>query len=82
MNTIKVQIEIPSKWLELDTSKLHNLCELDKILREDLKDLIKKQAIEKIMKNIKIPKIDISKEVLTKEVLSLITKIAIEQLNI
>lgn len=78
--TIKIQIEIPKSWLILDTDSLHSLIEFDRILRTNLKTLIKEQAIEKIMKEINLPTIDLDKGEIKKEILHLLAKQAIENL--
>ena len=78
--TIKIQIEIPSGWLNVDTNDLHSLGEFNRILRTDLKTLIKEQAIEKIMQEIKLPEIHFDDNEIKKEILNLLATRAMDNI--
>lgn len=74
---IKVMIEIPDNWLE--ESQGEGLLALMGTIRERFADRIFDKAIEKVLKDLKIPKIKFTQQELKKAVLEKMAEKAIEE---
>jgi len=75
MKYIQVLVKVPSKWVDFESP----LGLIQSIIKGKLNNLLEEKVVEKVLKEMKMPKIKITKEEVKSRMLDILAERALEE---